>query len=132
MKKILLLLMSVLIIGWMCRTTIHADDYESLNYINPSLFTEFSVDEAYYDMYAQLEVGPSGFVPIKSGVEYFFMPTYVNKQTNLHALDWSALPQFDHAPQIELFDENHASLGLLTPLKTLSSMGIAREWGCLY
>ena len=121
MKKILLLLMSLLIIGCAYRGIIQADSTNSMNLLDPTLFTSVEFEESYNGTDAKLETSASGFIPIISGIEYFLMPTYVNKETIVGTVTWVELPQFALMPTIELYDDEQELIGSINDLKILES-----------
>jgi hypothetical protein len=92
MKKIMLVLLVILFCVMLIDVSVNAEDFESTNYIKPDDLTVSISDN---NGYAQITItGKSGF-RIKQGVEYFILPTYINKQ-EFDGFSWFDLPLFQN------------------------------------
>lgn len=121
MKKILLVVLSVLLVILWFKVPTQASSQDSINLISPSTFPTYDAKSAYLGQYAKLGLSESEFIPITSGIEYFFLPTYINKLTGLPYEDWSEMPLFDGAPTIKLYNENEELINTVVLSKELKS-----------
>ncbi len=123
MKKILLLLLSISLLAFTLKIPTNASTDDSINLIDPQAF--LTIDTTPLNgQWAKLEISESGFLAIKSGIEYFFLPTYINKLTQLPANHWSMLPLFTNAPSIKLYNDENILIDTITLSKELISEGM--------
>lgn len=130
MKKILTLLIVMCFGCLMIKTPIHANtcDYQGINYINPADFSTVTYDTQGTNGFAQLLTSQSQLISIKSNVEYFLLPLYVNKQDFSPYVDieWTDLPLFQTGvnTNIATFDESGEVIESLTLSKKLYSNSV--------
>lgn len=106
MKKIVLFLM--LLCFGLCfipSSNLKATNtYQGINYINPNDYPSVVYDVAGGNGFAQLSVSYGAPFSITPGIEYFILPTYVNKQSlsPFDDYDWDDLPHFQESSLLQM------------------------------
>lgn len=96
--------------------------YTGINYFNPSCFSE--TIENVGSNGCQITIETTSSIPVKEGVEYFILPTYVNKDGFLNPmLTWEKLPLIKDGIRIHEYEHEEYMLPI-DLVKKLYSNGV--------